>query len=157
MAPVYCLCAAAIKNDRINSTTIITSDTIPQKLFKQLSDSLGSGKLLSTRMGQTLAARGSANTKPDPKRTSVQVTMIRVLQYLADNSEDVAGFTQHHLMTIEGLPTQNWTRFRKILKHLVSVGFIEQSRDSILNLFRITQKGLALVRLELSLLDEEIS
>ena len=93
--------------------------------------------------------------EPSHERTSSQVTMIRVLQYLAKNSaEDVAGFTQHHLMTIEGLPKQNWTRFRRMLKHLVSVGLVEQSRGSVFSLFKITQKGQDLVRSGLPLLDE---
>jgi len=98
-----------------------------------------------------------AHIEPSPERTSIQVTMIRVLEYLAKNSsEDVAGFTQHHLMTIEGLPTQNWTRFRKMLKHLISVGLVEQYHGSVLNLFKITQKGQELVRSGLLLLDEQI-
>jgi len=90
------------------------------------------------------------------KRTSVQVTMIRVLEYLARNrSDDVHGFTQHHLMSIEGLRTQNWTRFRKVLERLISVGLIERLRVSTFGVFRITQKGQELVDSGLRFLDEE--
>jgi len=113
------------------------------------------GQFLS-RYNRTRAAEYRfANTKLPAERTSVEVAMIRVLQYLAKNSSEDFGFTTHHLMTIGGLPTQNWTRFRKMLKHLVSVGLVEQSRSSALNLFRITQTGQELVGSGVALLDKK--
>ena len=96
------------------------------------------------------ASYGYANFKHGYERTSSQLTMIRVLQYLEKNStEDAPGFTQNHLMNIREIPTQNWTRFAKMLKHLVNVGLVEQSY----NHFKITQEGQELVRSGLHLLD----
>jgi predicted transcriptional regulator len=80
------------------------------------------------------------------KRTSAQSTMIRVLQYLTKNKSDYpAGFTQHHLMNIKGLPCQHWTRFGKILEQLVNAGFVDRSISSAFRLFKITESGEKLV------------
>jgi predicted transcriptional regulator len=90
------------------------------------------------------------------RRTSAQSTMIQVLQYLTKHGSEVhAGFTQHHLMNINGLPTQHWTRFRRILEQLVKAGFVEQSLSSAFRLFKITDKGERLVYSGLHLLDAE--
>lgn len=96
---------------------------------------------------------GKAGHRSVRKRSSNERIMIQILCYLSKTTaDDALGFTQHHLMWIQGLPVQNWTRFKAILERLVRSGLLETNWASNFVLFKITPKGQELVENGIDLL-----